>query len=74
MLVDNTMAPTLMLYGKLDHLIPYTTYNRFVEQMKELGVDTSSIVFPFSDHGCDVSGTIECQVWRQKTIEWFEKY
>lgn len=73
-LADSTMAPTLMLYGKLDHLIRYTTYNRFIERMAELGVGTSSIVFPFSDHGCDVSGTVECQVWRQKTLEWFEKY
>ena len=73
-LADSTMAPTLMLYGKLDHLIHYSTYNRFIERMAELGVDTSSIVFPFSDHGCDISGTIECQVWRQKTLEWFEKY
>ena len=73
-LVDSTMAPTLMMYGKLDHLIPYTAYKRFVDRMSELEVDTSSIVFPFSDHGCDISGTIECQVWRQKTLEWFEKY
>ena len=73
-LADSTMAPTLMLYGKLDHLIHYSNYNRFIERMAELGVDTSSIVFPFSDHGCDISGTIECQVWRQKTLEWFEKY
>jgi acetyl esterase/lipase len=73
-LTDSTMAPTLMLYGKLDHLIHYSTYNRFIERMAELGVGTSSIVFPFSDHGCDVSGTVECQVWRQKTLEWFEKY
>ena len=73
-LVDSTMAPTLMMYGKLDHLIPYTTYKRFVDRMSELEVDTSSIVFPFSDHGCDVSGSIECQVWRQKTLEWFEQY
>ena len=73
-LVDITMAPTLMMYGKLDHLIPYTTYKKFVARMSELEVDTSSIVFPFSDHGCDVSGSIECQVWRQKTLEWFEQY
>ena len=73
-LVDSTMAPTLMMYGKLDHLIPYTTYKKFVARMSELEVDTSSIVFPFSDHGCDVSGSIECQVWRQKTLEWFEQY
>ena len=73
-LVDSSMAPTLMMYGKLDHLIPYTTYKKFITRMSELEVDTSSIVFPFSDHGCDVSGSIECQVWRQKTLEWFEQY
>ena len=73
-LADENMAPTLMLYGRLDHLIPASSYKSFLKRMAELDVDTSAIAFPFSDHGCDVSGTVECQVWRQKTLEWFEQH
>ena len=46
----------------------------FSEKLDELGVDRYSVIFPFADHGCDSDNTIECQTWRQKTLEWFEKY
>ena len=73
-LMDESMAPTLILYGQLDHLIPASSYKSFVNRMKEYNIGLRTIVFPFSDHGCDLSGSIECQVWRQRTLEWFEQY
>lgn len=73
-LMDGSMAPTLILYGQLDHLVPASSYKGFTDRMREFGIGLSTIAFPFSDHGCDISGSIECQVWRQKTLEWFEHY
>ena len=73
-LMDGSMAPTLIMYGRLDHLIPDSSYKSFTNRMKEYEIGFCTIAFPFSDHGCDLSGSIESQVWRQKTLEWFEQY
>ena len=74
LLADESMAPTLMMYGRHDHVVSCKTISGFSEKLDELGVDRYSVVFPFADHGCDSDNTIECQTWRQKTLEWFEKY
>ena len=74
LLADESMAPTLMMYGRHDHVVSFRTISGFSEKLDELGVDRYSVIFPFADHGCDSDNTIECQTWRQKTLEWFEKY
>ena len=73
LLADESMAPTLMMYGRHDHVVSYRTISGFAERLDELGVDNYSVDFPFADHGCDSDNTIECQTWRQKSLEWFEK-
>lgn len=73
-LADESMAPTLMMYGRHDHVVSYRTISAFAERLDELGVDHYSVEFPFADHGCDSGNTIECQTWRRKTLQWFGNY
>ena len=73
-LADENMAPVFTVYGKNDHMVPGATVKRYLARLDALGVENRSVVFPFADHLCDTSGSIEAQTWRSMTLRWFREH
>ncbi|MCR9293236.1 MAG: alpha/beta hydrolase [bacterium] len=62
-------APTLILHGDADRLVPLQQAQRIVEKLNESGVENKLFVQEGGNHGWPASDE-ECQM----IVDWFDKY
>jgi acetyl esterase len=68
-------APTLILMGAADHLVPTDGTYRFADQARAVGVDVELVAVPYADHVFDGrSGSIGQQAYRQLTAKWLRDH
>lgn len=67
--------PTLILAGKVDHVVPPKTVLRFAAATRRAGIETKLVRIPYAAHGFDVvSGNVGNQAFRQLTLKWLTKH
>jgi acetyl esterase len=53
--ISAAAAPTLVIFGANDHLVPPDATDRFAQQARDAGIDIASIRFPYGDHAFNLN-------------------
>lgn len=73
--ITASAPPTLILAGKVDHVVPPKTILRFAAATRKAGIETKLVRIPYAAHGFDVvSGNVGDQAFRQLTVNWLTKH
>ena len=73
--VDQNTVPTIMVYGKLDRLIPYSNPVILDDKLTKFNIDHVFFTYEHSDHGLRNNLDSETKLsYRQALIEYLEKY
>jgi len=67
--IDSTDAPTLIVHGDRDELVPLRQSESFIEKLKEAGVESKLIVKNGAGHGWQIQEQ-DLEVF----ADWFDKY
>ncbi len=73
--VNENSVPTIMAYGKLDVLVPYSNATRLDDKLTEFGVSHAFITYENSDHGLRSSLDQETEnLYFNTLIEYLDTY